>query len=129
VVLPTGIDVAHPTSNADELRRVKAAGAVVVSEYPPATPASSYRLRARARLLAAGSAMTVAVEPSASGGAIDVADWAKRLGRAVAVVPGPLASSDSQGTHHLMRGGAATIACAGDLRALLKPVRRPVGAR
>ncbi len=128
VILPTGIDVEHPTANADELRRIKTAGAVVVSEYPPATPASSFRLRARARLLAAGSTLTVAVEPSASGGAIEVADWATRLGRAVAVVPGPLASSDSQGTHHLLRAGASTITCAGDLRALLTS-RQPVGAR
>lgn len=129
VVLPTGIDVEHPTANAVELRRIKAAGSVVVSEYPPATQASSFRLRARARLLAAGSTLTVAVEPSASGGAVEVADWATRLGRGLAVVPGPLASSDSQGTHHLLRAGASTITRAGELRALLRPVRQPVGAR
>lgn len=129
VVLATGVDVEHPTANADELRRIKSAGAVVISEYPPATTTLSFRQRARARLLAAGSTLTVAVEPSASGGAIEVADWATRLGRALAVVPGPLASSDSQGTHHLLRAGASTITCVRDLHALLKPARQPVGAR
>lgn len=129
VVLPTGVDIEHPTANAAELRRAKAAGAVVVSEYPPATPASSFRLRARARLLAVGSVLTVAIEPSTSGGAIDIADWANRLGRTVGIVPGPLASADALGTHHLMRCGAATITNAGDLRALLKPAHQPVGAR
>ena len=51
---------------------------------------------------------TVVVEAALRSGALNTANWADRLSRALMGVPGPVTSAPSQGVHQLIRTGAAT---------------------
>jgi DNA processing protein len=83
---------------------------------------------------------TVVVEAAARSGAQATAQRARRLGREVLVVPGPVTSAMSVGCHELLRdreAGATLVASAdhvieavGDIGTdLADPVERPAGPR
>jgi len=55
------------------------------------------------------SAGTVVVEAGWRSGARNTAAWARRLGRPVMAVPGPVTSAASQGCHRMIREGEARL--------------------
>ncbi|WP_064256259.1 DNA-processing protein DprA [Rhodococcus sp. D-6] len=107
-ILACGVDRAYPAAHATMLRRIPESG-LVVSEYPPGTTPARYRFLARNRLIAALSAGTVVVEAGWRSGARNTAAWARRLGRPVMAVPGPVTSAASQGCHRMIREGEARL--------------------
>lgn len=107
-VLACGVDRAYPAAHSALLRSVSEAGSVV-SEYPPGTTPARYRFLARNRLVAALSAGTVVVEAGWRSGARNTAAWARRLGKPVMAVPGPVTSATSQGCHRMIREGEARL--------------------
>ncbi|WP_068160536.1 DNA-processing protein DprA [Rhodococcus phenolicus] len=107
-VLACGIDRAYPSAHTVMLRRIAEQGAVI-SEYPPGTTPARYRFLARNRLVAASSSAVVVVEAGWRSGARNTASWARRLGRPVLAVPGPVTSAASQGCHRMIREGEATL--------------------
>lgn len=107
-ILACGVDRAYPAAHATLLRRISESG-LVISEYPPGTVPARYRFLARNRLIAALSAGTVVVEAGWRSGARNTAAWARRLGRPVMAVPGPVTSAASQGCHRMIREGEARL--------------------
>ncbi|WP_420751500.1 DNA-processing protein DprA [Rhodococcus sp. O3] len=107
-VLACGVDRAYPSAHTVMLRRIAEQGAVV-SEYPPGTTPARYRFLARNRLVAGASSAVVVVEAGWRSGARNTASWARRLGRPVLAVPGPVTSAASQGCHRMIREGEATL--------------------
>ncbi len=101
-VLACGVDVAYPRGHVALLERVAAEG-VVVSELPPGCHPTKSRFLTRNRLIAALSRGTVVVEAAHRSGALNTAAAARRLGRPLLVVPGPVTSPLSAGTHRLLR--------------------------
>lgn len=114
VVLPCGVDIAHPHSHEPLFRQIVANGGLLVSEYPTGAQPSRRRFAARARLLAALSTATVVVEAGRRSGALTVARWAGELHRRLYGVPGPVTSANSVGVHELLRTGAATLITSAD---------------
>jgi DNA processing protein len=110
-VLGCGVDVAFPSSNYQLLERTAAAG-VVVSEYPPGSPAYRGNFPARNRIIAGLSAATVVVEAGDPSGALITAAFAVDEGRSVCAVPGPAGGAATAGTHRLLRSGASAVASA-----------------
>ena len=108
-VVACGIDRPYPPAHTRLLDHVAAHG-LVVSEYPPGTVPARHRFLVRNRLIAAWSTGTVVVEAGARSGARRTALCARRLGRAVMAVPGPVTSASSLGCHALVREQEATIA-------------------
>ncbi len=49
------------------------------------------------------------VEAAIRSGALNSAGWASRLHRPLMGVPGPVSAAQSEGVHHLVRKGAATL--------------------
>ncbi|MEE2033795.1 DNA-processing protein DprA, partial [Rhodococcus chondri] len=90
-VLACGVDRAYPAAHAVLLRRIADTG-LVISEYSPGTTPARYRFLARNRLVAGLSAGVVVVEAGWRSGARNTAAWARRLGRPVTAVPGPVTS-------------------------------------
>ena len=78
---------------------------LVVSESPPGAAPHRRRFLSRNRVIAALSTGTVVVEAGRRSGALNTAAHARRLGRAVMAVPGPITSAASVGCHDLLRGG------------------------
>lgn len=101
-VLACGVDVAYPKGNAALLERVAGEGSVV-SELAPGTSPTRLRFLSRNRVIAALTRGTVVVEAAARSGALSTAAAASALDRFVMVVPGPVTSAMSVGTHRLLQ--------------------------
>jgi DNA processing protein len=107
-VLACGADRAYPAAHRDLLDYVAEAGAVV-SESPPGCAPTKLRFLSRNRLIAALTQGTVVVEAAVRSGALNTANWAGLLHRAVMGVPGPVTSASSQGVHELVRSRDASL--------------------
>ncbi|MER7889593.1 DNA-processing protein DprA [Micromonospora sp. NPDC094482] len=101
-VLACGVDRPYPMGNAALFDRIAESG-LLVSEWLPGAEPLRPRFLIRNRVIAAGTLGTVVVEASARSGATQTAHRALALGRPAMVVPGPVTSAMSVGTHELLR--------------------------
>lgn len=107
-VLACGPGISYPAAHRGLFDLISQGGAVV-SEYPPGTPPARYRFLTRNRLVAALSQATVVVEAGWRSGARNTANWAVRLNRPLAAVPGPITSAASTGCHDVIRNNQAVL--------------------
>jgi DNA processing protein len=112
-VLACGVDRAYPVAHKELLDHLGRTSAVV-AEVPLGCAPTRGRFLSRNRLIAALTLGTVVVEAASRSGALNTANWAGRLNRHLMCVPGPVTSAQSQGAHHLIRLGAATLVTHGD---------------
>lgn len=120
-VLACGIDRDYPAGHAQLLARIASSG-VVISEYPPGTTAAKHRFLTRNRLVAALSTGVVVVEAGRRSGAANTAAWARKLGRPLGAVPGPVTSAMSVGCHRMIADGLATlVTSASEVISLVSP--------
>lgn len=89
--------------------RIRACGALV-SEYPPSFCAQPWAFARRNATIAALAEVVVVVEAGEGSGALITADRARRLGRPLFAVPGPLGSAASVGSNALIASGEARAA-------------------
>jgi DNA processing protein len=101
-VLACGVDRPYPSAHGALFARIAEAG-LLVSEWPPGCAPLRHRFLVRNRLIAALTRGTVVVEAAARSGAQATAKRARRLGRELLVVPGPVTSAMSVGCHELLR--------------------------
>jgi DNA processing protein len=101
-VLACGVDRPYPAAHGALFTRIAETG-LLVSEWPPGCAPLRHRFLVRNRLIAALTRGTVVVEAAARSGAQATAKRARRLGREVLVVPGPVTSAMSVGCHELLR--------------------------
>jgi DNA processing protein len=88
-VLACGVDRPYPAAHGALFHRITETG-LLVSEWPPGCAPLRHRFLVRNRLIAALTRGTVVVEAAARSGAQATAQRARRLGRQVLVVPGPV---------------------------------------
>jgi DNA processing protein len=138
-VLASGVDRAYPAAHGALFSRIAENG-LLVSEWPPGCAPLRHRFLVRNRLIAALTRGTVVVEAAARSGAQATAKRARRLGREVLVVPGPVTSAMSVGCHELLRDteiGATLVTSAAQVvesvggigTDLADPPERPTGPR
>jgi DNA processing protein len=101
-VLACGVDRPYPAAHGALFARIAESG-LLVSEWPPGCAPLRHRFLVRNRLIAALTRGTVVVEAAARSGAQATAKRARRLGRELLVVPGPVTSAMSVGCHELLR--------------------------
>jgi DNA processing protein len=136
VVLGSGLDVPYPGEHRDLFARVVKGGGAVVSELPLGARATRGTFPRRNRLIAALGEALVVVQAGERSGALLTAADARRLGRSVLAVPGPVDRTPSAGVHRLLRAGAtlcegpADVLAALGMEAVPEPVtpREPPGA-
>ncbi|MGD9959825.1 DNA-processing protein DprA [Nocardioides sp.] len=121
-VLACGADRVYPAAHRELIEHLARHGAVV-SEAAPGCAPMRVRFLSRNRIIAALSRATVVVEAAARSGALNTANWAGRLNRVVLGTPGPVTSAQSEGVHHLIRSGAATLVTNGP--DVLESIGRP----
>jgi DNA processing protein len=107
-VLACGVDRPYPAEHRALIDHMATVGAVV-SELPPGCAPLRIRFLARNRIIAGLTCGTVVVEAANRSGALNTAAWATSLSRPLMGVPGPVTSAPSQGVHHWIRSGAATL--------------------
>jgi DNA processing protein len=138
-VLACGVDRVYPAAHGALFGRIAETG-LLVSEWPPGCAPLRHRFLVRNRLIAAVTRGTVVVEAAARSGAQATARRARRLGRQLLVVPGPVTSAMSVGCHELLRddevgavlvtSAAQVIEAVGSLGAdLAEPPERPSSPR
>jgi DNA processing protein len=108
-VVAGGPDVVYPRRHRSLHARIRESG-LVVSELPPGAEPYRWSFPARNRIMAGLARMTLVVEAADPSGSLITAEFAKDLGRCVAVVPGRITSSVAEGTNNLLKDGAAPIA-------------------
>ncbi len=113
-VLGCGVDRPTPRSNLGLARRVAERG-LLVSEFPPGTPARPHHFPRRNRIMAGLARAVVVVEGAAGSGALITVDHALDLGREIFALPGPVDRLQSQATNALIRDGAHAVLEPSDL--------------
>ncbi|WP_432983213.1 DNA-processing protein DprA [Dactylosporangium sp. CA-233914] len=101
-VLACGIDKAYPAANAAVLQQIGDEG-LLVTEWAPGTQPQKAQFLARNRIIAAATKGTVMVEAGSRSGARNALGYARLLQRAAMVVPGPITSAMSVGSHIELR--------------------------
>lgn len=125
-VLGTGIDVVYPVGHRT-LHALIGRRGLLLAERPPGTHAFPGCFPRRNRIIAALAKVTIVVEAGIKSGALNTAQHAHELDRAIGVVPGPIDMPQTQGSNGLLRdGGAVMISDVADALALVgltPPVR------
>jgi len=116
-VLGTGLDEKsiYPQSNLKLAQRILETGGCLISEYPSGTPGSKFTFPQRNRIISGLSIGVLIVEAKQKSGALITANWAKKQGRKIFAVPGPVHSLNSKGPHYLIKTGAKLVENANDI--------------
>jgi DNA processing protein len=85
---------------------IRASGALI-SEFPPEAPPRKWTFAQRNTTIAALGELVVVVEAPTGSGALITADKARRLGRPLYAVPGPIGVAASAGANALIAAGRA----------------------
>jgi DNA processing protein len=113
-VLACGVDVSYPAAHRELLGRIAESG-LLVAELAPGDHPTRARFVQRNRVIAALTRGTVVVEAARRSGALITARQARRLGRHLMAVPGPVTSGLSDGAHRLIREDATLVCGVGDV--------------
>jgi DNA processing protein len=103
-VLGNGIDLNYPPRNRALQERIAREG-LLVTEFPPGTPALPFHFPHRNRIIAYLAKRVLVVEAERDSGSLSTAAHA-RESYDVLAVPGPLGRPTSVGTNELIRDGA-----------------------
>ena len=125
-VLGTGLDRIYPARNADLARAIVESG-VLVTEFPPRTPARKENFPRRNRIISGLSLGTLVVEASLGSGSLITARIAVEQGREVFAIPGSIHNPMAKGCHQLIRDGAKLVETAQEVIDELAPLVREWG--
>lgn len=116
-VLGGGIDdeSIHPRANFNLAREIIANGGLMMSDYPPGTPATALTFPARNRIIAGLALGTLIVEAGEKSGTLITAKMALESNREVFAIPGSIFSLTSIGTNGLIKSGAKMVTCVQDI--------------
>lgn len=116
-VIGSGLDNKsfYPKENFSLKKQIVECGGLVLSEYPPKSPATVYNFPRRNRLLAALSEITWVVQASQKSGSLITASIAQDLGKTVATTPGSILENSLSGNLLLLKSGASIITEAEDV--------------
>ncbi|WP_400162961.1 DNA-processing protein DprA [Brevibacillus sp. TJ4] len=113
-VMGCGIDQIYPASHRQLYRKLEEAG-LLLSEYPPGTPAMPGLFPERNRIISGLSLGVLVVEAAERSGSLITADCALEQGKDVFAVPGPIFSELSAGPHNLLKQGAKMVTTSVDV--------------
>ena len=105
-VLGTGIDVVYPAQNRS-LHQAMLERGLLITEFPPGSPAFKRHFPWRNRIIARLGLITVIVEAGERSGAATTGQATLDQGGEVLAVPGPINAPTSLGCNRLIRDGAA----------------------
>lgn len=115
VVQACGLNVEYPLVNRALRRQILESGGAVVTEFLPDTKAFSGNFQIRNRLISGLARAVCVVEAPSISGALITARTARDQGRDVFVIPGRVTDTQSEGSHALIREGAALVTRPSDI--------------
>ena len=114
-VMGCGIDVDYPASNAELKERIIASGGLLLSEYPPGSPALRWHFPIRNRIMSGLSSAVLMMEARIRSGSMTTVQHALDQGREVFAYPGESGTAWAEGAHQLLREGANYFTSAEDV--------------
>jgi len=108
-------DYIYPQGNRQLAQNILNQNGLILSEFPPSAPALPANFPRRNRIISGISKATLIVEASIKSGALITAKFALDQGREVMAIPGPVNSTNSQGTNYLIQNGAKVIVSSKDI--------------
>ncbi|HEY8329573.1 MAG TPA: DNA-processing protein DprA, partial [Rhodanobacter sp.] len=125
-VVGTGADRVYPRKHHALARRIAAHG-VLVSEFPPGTPARPDHFPRRNRIISGLALGTLVIEAGLRSGSLITARLAAEQGREVFALPGSIHNPLARGCHRLIRDGARLVEAATEIVETLTPAARMLG--
>ena len=120
-VMGTGPDVIYPSQHQALAERILQSGGLLVSEWPPNTPARKEHFPRRNRLISGLTEGVLVVEAGLQSGSLITARLATEQGREVFAIPGSIHNPLARGCHRLIRDGAKLVETAQDIFEELAP--------
>ncbi len=114
-VMPCGIERIHPEYQKELYEKILETGGLILSEWDGDMLPLLWTYPKRNRIVAGLAKATLVVEASLESGSLITADFAKKFGRKLFAVPGPITSEVSKGTAKLMQEGAMVTQSADDI--------------
>jgi len=108
-VLGCGINIIYPAENRELFERIIKNGGAIISEFPFDTKPRKENFPMRNRIISGFCEGIVVIEAGKKSGTLITAKWALNQGREVFAIPGSIFSSQSEGTHYLIKEGANVI--------------------
>ncbi len=107
----SGIDLSilHPRTNHLLAKEIAEKGGTILSEYEPKFKATLWSFPQRNRIMAGMSHATLLIEAGEKSGTLITAKLAADYNRELLCVPGPIFSSNSEGTNMFARLGATLV--------------------
>ncbi len=105
----------YPKAHLNLAKQIINTGGLLISEYPPGTPALKQNFIARNRIIAGLCVGTIVIECPLRSGALVTAKYALEQNRNVYAPPHPLFNDNATGPHMLLRKGATLITEAQDI--------------
>lgn len=110
-VFGCGLDVIYPSENEKLYGEILESNGLVISEYEPNAKPHLWKFPQRNKIVASLSSLGVLViEAGENSGSLVTAKIAKKLGKKVYAVPGPITSKVSVGCNELIKSGNAPMA-------------------
>ena len=113
-VLGCGIDIVYPPENKDLMDEIIENG-LVLTEYPPLSPAAGHHFPERNRIISGLSRGVLAVEAPERSGTLITAEYALNSGKDVFSIPGSIFKGNCRGTNRLIQQGAKLVMSAEDI--------------
>lgn len=120
-VMGTGPDVIYPSQHRMLAERMLSSGGLLISEWPPGTPARKEHFPRRNRLISGLADGVLVVEAGMQSGSLITARLATEQGREVFAIPGSIHNPMARGCHRLIRDGAKLVETAQDIFEELAP--------
>ena len=114
-VMPCGIERIHPEYQQDLYVEILNNKGLVISEYEGDQMPVNWMYPRRNRIVAGLSKAILVVEAGLKSGTLITANFAKKFGRKIFAVPGPITSEVSKGTSQLLKDGADLVTSAKDI--------------
>lgn len=114
-LMACGLDVDYPVENDKLKRRIVEKGGVLLSEYPPGTPAIGWHFPVRNRMISGLSRAVIMMEAQIRSGSMTTVNHALEQGKDVYAYPGNIGSEWAEGAHQLLREGASYFTSAKDV--------------
>lgn len=114
-VMGCGLDVNYPASNDRLKEAIIARGGVLLSEYPPGTPALAWHFPVRNRIMSGLSRAVLMMEARIKSGTMTTVQHALDQGRDVFAYPGEPGTEWAEAAHALLREGARFFTSAQDI--------------
>jgi DNA processing protein len=120
-VLGTGPDLVYPAGSEELAGRIGQRG-VLVSEFPPGTPARRTNFPSRNRIISGLSLGVLVIEAGLRSGTLITARMAGNQGREVFALPGSIHNPLAKGCHRLIRDGARLVESVDQIMEELAPL-------